>query len=88
MGKKDEERISLVFPKYQIQPFFEPTREVKFGVAVDCVEFFTSGIWCGIFVVFILLLIGAWGIIMIMDINTMDRFDDPKGKTITIAATE
>jgi V-type H+-transporting ATPase S1 subunit len=29
-----------------------------------------------------------FGLGMIMDIKTMDRFDDPKGKTITITATE
>lgn len=29
-----------------------------------------------------------WALTMIIDIRTMDRFDDPKGKTITISSQE
>lgn len=54
----------------------------------NCVGFFSAPIWSGLFVVFILLAITFYGIIMMMDIRTMDRFDDPKGKTITINASE
>jgi len=28
------------------------------------------------------------GIGMLLSINTMDRYDDPKGKTITVTATD
>lgn len=40
------------------------------------------------FITFMLLIILTYGITFIMDIRTMDRFDDPKGKTITINASE
>ena len=60
----------------------------KFDDAYDCVGFTTIPIWAGIFVTAILALIMIWGLTMIMDIRTMDRFDDPKGKTITISASE
>ena len=60
----------------------------KFSDAYDCVGFTTIPIWTGIFVTAILALIMIWGLTMIMDIRTMDRFDDPKGKTITISAQE
>lgn len=70
---------------FQIQPYFEDGR---FGPPIDCVPYFSAAIWSGIFIVFILSIVLAWGIVMIMDINTMDRFDDPKGKTITITATD
>jgi len=36
----------------------------------------------------ILSIILAFGLVMIIDIKTMDMFDDPKGKTITINTSE
>ncbi|KAL6262658.1 hypothetical protein P5V15_005451 [Pogonomyrmex californicus] len=59
-----------------------------FSDAYDCVGFTSIPIWTGIFVTTILGLIMIWALTMIMDIRTMDRFDDPKGKTITISAAE
>ncbi|XP_058800983.1 V-type proton ATPase subunit S1-like [Phymastichus coffea] len=59
-----------------------------FGDAYDCVGFTTVPVWMRLFVTFILGLIMTWSIWMIMDIRTMDRFDDPKGKTITVTAQE
>lgn len=63
-------------------------KDVVFNDAYDCVGFTSIPIWTGIFVTAILALIMIWAITMIMDIRTMDRFDDPKGKTITISAAE
>lgn len=60
----------------------------SFAEAYDCVGFMTATIWSGIFVTFILALIMTFGLTMMLDIKTMDRFDDPKGKTITINATD
>ncbi|KYN23329.1 PREDICTED: uncharacterized protein LOC108758424 [Trachymyrmex cornetzi] len=59
-----------------------------FSDAYDCVGFTSIPIWTGIFVTVILGLIMIWALTMIMDIRTMDRFDDPKGKTITISSAE
>jgi V-type H+-transporting ATPase S1 subunit len=70
---------------FQVQPFLE---ERRFGSAYDCVYFFTVPIWSGLFVCTILALILTSGLLMIMDVKTMDRFDDPKGKTITINTSE
>lgn len=64
------------------------SKDATFSDAYDCVGFTSIPIWTGIFVTALLALIMAWGLTMIMDIRTMDRFDDPKGKTITISATE
>lgn len=76
----------------QIQPLFNPTADekiVKFSdTANDCVGFFSPAIWGALFVIIILVSILSCGLTMIMDIKTMDRFDDPKGKTITINAQE
>ncbi|XP_033362038.1 V-type proton ATPase subunit S1-like [Bombus vosnesenskii] len=64
------------------------TKIFAFNDAYDCVGFTTIPIWTGIFVTAILALIMIWALTMIIDIRTMDRFDDPKGKTITISAQE
>ncbi|XP_023705672.1 V-type proton ATPase subunit S1 [Cryptotermes secundus] len=66
---------------FQIQPYIDGRR---FGAAYDCVYFFTVPIWSGLFVCTVFTIIMIFGLGMIMDIKTMDRFDDPKGKTITI----
>lgn len=60
----------------------------EFGESWNCVGFVTHAILAGLFVSAILLTILFVGICWMMDINTMDRFDDPKGKTITINASE
>lgn len=64
------------------------SKNATFNDAYDCVGFTSIPIWTGIFVTAILALIMIWALTMIMDIRTMDRFDDPKGKTITISAAE
>lgn len=78
---------NLTFKELQIQPFFN-TSNLTFGTPYDCVGFMSAPIWSGLFVTFILVLIMTCGLTMMMDIKTMDRFDDPKGKTITVTATE
>jgi V-type H+-transporting ATPase S1 subunit len=60
----------------------------RFGHYNDCVGFFTVPIWMGVLSSFVLIAILLFGVIMLMDVKTMDRFDDPKGKTITITATD
>lgn len=64
------------------------SKDSTFSDAYDCVGFTSIPIWTGIFVTAILASIMTWALTMIMDIRTMDRFDDPKGKTITISAAE
>ncbi|XP_068626003.1 V-type proton ATPase subunit S1 [Battus philenor] len=81
---------SVTFRDMKVQPFFKPTNEsdLVFGDSFNCVGFFSVPIWSGLMVVFVLLAITFYGIMMMLDIRTMDRFDDPKGKTITINAAE
>ncbi|XP_026489432.1 V-type proton ATPase subunit S1 [Vanessa tameamea] len=81
---------NILFQDLKVQPFFRETSNttLEFGESLNCVGFFTVPIWSGLFVVFILLAITFYGIMMMMDIRTMDRFDDPKGKTITINTAE
>lgn len=70
----------------QVQPF--DVKNGRFGLPWDCVGFFTAPIWMALFSIIILLIILAYGLWMILSINVMDRFDDSKGKTITINAQE
>lgn len=74
----------------QIEPKFGSAENplTKFSPPIDCVGFTSAGIWAGLFVTIMLLLILTIGISWILDIRTMDRFDDPKGKTITISVNE
>jgi V-type H+-transporting ATPase S1 subunit len=59
-----------------------------FGPAEDSVYFFTVPILSGIFVSSLLITIILIGLTMIFDVKTMDQFDDPKGKSITINASD
>lgn len=87
-GSGDVDHIQI--QGLQIQPKFKSDNFdlSKFGAAYDCVGFTSPGIWAGIFVTLLLLIIMSIGITALMDIRTMDRFDDPKGKTITINTNE
>ena len=54
----------------------------------DCQGFFTEGIWAGIIFGLIIAAMLTWAVSMLADVKSPDRFDDPKGKTITITATD
>lgn len=71
----------------KVQPNLVQTNgtDTVFGRANYCQGFFTSGIWMAILSSFLLAFILAVGVSCLFNINTMDRFDDPKGKPLTIA---
>nr|CAH0098549.1 unnamed protein product [Daphnia galeata] len=79
-------RILLETNGFQLQPF--KLSKDKFGDGYDCVGFFTEGIWAAILLGLIIAMMLAWAISMVADIKTPDRYDDPKGKTITVTATD
>ncbi|XP_012940979.1 V-type proton ATPase subunit S1 isoform X2 [Aplysia californica] len=70
------------FTGFQFQPFH--IQNDRFYNSVDCVGFFTSGIWMGLVPVALLLTILLGGTMMLLNLSIMDRYDDPKGKTITV----
>lgn len=86
----DSQPTSITISGLQLEPLFDASSGpiAKYSRAQDCVGFTSAGIWAGLFVVIMLLSILTIGITWIMDIRTMDRFDDPKGKTITISASD
>jgi len=90
-GKGDQRNHSFVidFLGFQVEPFMKSANgTVKFSGAFECVGFFSIGILSGIFVTLILMAVIVWGLSMILDVKTMDRFDDPKGKQVSFGGTE
>ncbi|XP_071333478.1 V-type proton ATPase subunit S1-like [Trachinotus anak] len=77
----------LNFIDFQIQGF-GLANGTNFSYASDCAGFFTPGIWMGLLTSLLMLLIFVYGLQMIMQLNTMDRFDDPKGPTISVPQSE
>jgi V-type H+-transporting ATPase S1 subunit len=78
--------VNITFGNFQIQAF--DFKDNKFGYYNDCIGFFTIPIWMGLISSIVMLTILLFGVFMLLDIKTMDRYDDPKGKTITITATD
>ena len=70
----------------QIQPF--AVRNSQFSKANDCIGYFTPGIWMGLILTLLLLIILGAGMGMLADLKVMDKFDDPKGKGITVNTTD
>lgn len=66
-----------------MEPFTKNSTRT-FSEASDCVGWYTGPIWSGLIVSFILVMILTYGIGMMSYVTTMDRFDDPKGKTMTV----
>ncbi|XP_027000377.2 V-type proton ATPase subunit S1b isoform X2 [Tachysurus fulvidraco] len=78
-------RWSILFTDFQIQGF---NVTGNFSYASDCASFFTPGIWMGLLTSLLMVFILAYGLHMIMQLHTMDRFDDPKGPSISVPQTE
>jgi len=77
---------TLLFPDVRLQVF--EVREGKLGPEWECGELISIGLWVGILVSLAFATICFWGFSMLASINTMDRFDDPKGKSIYIPQTD
>ncbi|KAG8439831.1 hypothetical protein GDO86_005847 [Hymenochirus boettgeri] len=71
---------------FQIQGF--SINNNLFSYASDCTSFFTPAIWMGLVSSIVLLWILSYGIFMIMQLTTNDKFDDPKGQTLSVPQTE
>ncbi|XP_044299695.1 V-type proton ATPase subunit S1 [Varanus komodoensis] len=76
----------VLITNFQIQSY-NVTGE-RFSYASDCSGFFSPGIWMGLLTSLLLVAIFTYGLHMVMSLKTMDRFDDPKGPTISVPQTE
>ncbi|XP_075041731.1 V-type proton ATPase subunit S1 [Mixophyes fleayi] len=71
---------------FQIQGF--NVTGLKFSYASDCASFFSPGIWMGLITTLLFVFILTYGLHMVMNLKTMDRFDDPKGPSIAVPQTD
>ncbi|KAK2885967.1 hypothetical protein Q8A67_016804 [Cirrhinus molitorella] len=76
----------ISFDDFQIQGFNVAGKDFSYGS--DCASFFTPGIWMGLVTSLLMVLVLTYGLHMIMQLRTMDRFDDPKGPAISVPQTE
>ncbi|XP_077539348.1 vacuolar H[+] ATPase AC45 accessory subunit [Haemaphysalis longicornis] len=79
-------QLQVTLDTFQVELVQNATSQ--FSENYDCAGFFTTVVWMGLLVVLLYLFILGTGIFFIYDIRTNDRFDDPKGKTITVTATD
>ncbi len=61
-----------------------PPRAPSFGSVFNCQSYFTTVPLMGVVTVVILLLILYCSIVFLFSIRTIDRFDDPRGPTISV----
>jgi len=76
--------FTLGFENLQMEAFGTPK---KFSRSVDCAGWFTAPILLGVMVAVLIISLLTCAIGKLMSINTMDRFDDPKGKGLAIPLT-
>ncbi|XP_002734664.1 V-type proton ATPase subunit S1-like [Saccoglossus kowalevskii] len=71
---------------FQFQPF--NVTSDGFSIADDCIGIFTPEVWMSLMTVLLMVLILAFGLVLLLSLSTMDRFDDPKGKPLTITTDD
>ncbi|XP_069604027.1 V-type proton ATPase subunit S1 [Ranitomeya imitator] len=76
----------LTINDFQIQAF--NVTVMRFSYASDCAGFFSPGIWMGLITTLLFVFILTYGLHMVMSLKTMDRFDDPKGPSISVPQNE
>lgn len=79
-------KVGLSFPGLRLMAFDVPN--TKFGPDWYCGEMMSIGLLVGILITLFFATICIYGFSMLASINTMDRFDDPKGKPIHVPQTE
>nr|CAB3263087.1 uncharacterized protein LOC101242403 [Phallusia mammillata] len=82
IGNTSATQVSLQFNHVQMQSFGVANN--TFSRALDCEGWFTGPIWMGLLVGLLVIVMLFYGLAMLSQVTTMDRFDDPKGKTITV----
>ncbi len=73
----------------KVQPFNVPSPNqtvYQFGTVNYCNGFFSNAIWMGLITTLLLATILSCGLMGLSSVSTMDKFDDPKGKQLVIAA--
>jgi hypothetical protein len=84
--------VNISFIGLQIDPgrnlTLDHPKNITFSNNVDdCVGYFSPGTWAGLITSLVLGLILFLAIYIMLGMQVMDRFDDPKGKSINVQAT-
>lgn len=79
--------IELMIGRFQLQPFKGSAKRV-FEDSFDCATWFTIPLWTGFLVTLFFTAILCFGVYALLGIKTPDRFENPKGKTISVTATD
>ena len=77
----------ITLPYVRLQANFDDDRLTRFGPLWYCGEVMPIALWVGLIISLFFGFICFWGFSMLASINTMDRFDDPKGKQIYVPQT-
>jgi len=90
---KNDFNAGLIFPDLQLQIGSDILSDLAlsagiFGPVWDCAPLIPIGLWVGIIITLFFAIICCWGFSMLANINTMDRFDDPKGKSINVPQSD
>lgn len=88
-SRNAENLMELRIKRFQVQPFtLDKELKMIFADSFDCSTWFTIPVWVGFLVTLLFTAILSFGVYGVMSIKTPDRFENPKGKTITITATD
>jgi len=82
-SKPTATRNYLEFQNLYLQAFIKDSTEFQPRM-LDCSGWFTGPIWVGLLVSLLLITMLSYAYGMIGSITTMDKFDNPKGKTISV----
>ncbi|KAJ1161230.1 hypothetical protein NDU88_001717 [Pleurodeles waltl] len=77
---------NVLISEFQIQGFH--VQNSLFSYASDCTGFFSAPIWMALVSSLVLLWILAYGIYMLMQLTTNDKFDDPRGQPLSVSLME
>ena len=80
--------ISVSLPNVRLQVYFDDKKLKNFGPLWFCGVLMPIGLWVGLIVSLFFGFVCYWGFSMLANIQTMDRFDDPKGKQIYVPQTD
>jgi V-type H+-transporting ATPase S1 subunit len=74
--------VTATLSGLQVQPY--SVSSSTFSSAYQCVGYFTPVIWMGVFSAAILLLILYCSLLCIFSMQTIDKFEDPRGQSISV----
>jgi len=60
----------------------------NFGYEWDCDPIIPLSVWVGLLLAIVLIMFISWAVDMLVNLHTPNRFDDPRGKPLTVPTTD